>query len=157
MENDEVVYQEPAVIHELDADRIIPRLWQGAYPAYNMKAVKKHFDVLVLCADELLMDGKDALYPTIKILRTGLDDCRPVRDGDLEKASAMAVKVAEAYKAGKRILVTCAAGLNRSGLVTALALKLIEGKSGTECVAMVQKARRHALYNRDFEFYVCSY
>lgn len=150
------MYQEPKIIPTLDADKIIPRLWQGAYPAYNMLDVKKHFDVLVLCADELHMIGKDVYFPTLTILRVGLYDKEPIRDGDLEKAEVMAKNVAEAYRLGKRILITCAVGLNRSGLVTALALRFIENKSGEECARIVKAARFDALYNNAFNAYICS-
>ena len=151
------MYNEPNIIDALDADKIIPRLWQGSYPAYSMGEVQKHFDVLVLCADELHMIGRDADFPTLTILRVSLDDCEPPRKGDLEKAEVMAAKVAGAHKLGKRILVTCAAGLNRSGLVTALALRFIIGKSGEECANIVKHARQDALCNRYFDFYVRSF
>lgn len=151
---------EPNVMPILDADKIIPGLWQGSYPGYGrsgaMDEVEKYFDILVLCADELHMIGRDADFPKLTIMRVGLDDREPPRKGDLEKAEAMAEKVAIAYRSGKRVLVTCAAGLNRSGLVTALALRLINGKSGNECADIVQSARKDALYNRYFNFHVRS-
>jgi len=51
---------------------------------------------------------------------------------------------------GRRVLVTCAAGLNRSGLVTAIAMHILTRHSGITCVQHVQNRRAGALSNRQF-------
>lgn len=56
--------------------------------------------------------------------------------------------------------MTCAAGLNRSGLVSALTLHLLLGWGGKRCAAHVQGKRmtrdgRHALYNQEFVRALC--
>lgn len=62
---------------------------------------------------------------------------------------------AQAYLEGQRVLVTCAAGLNRSGLVSALILHRVFGWSGEACIQKIRKQRKHprglqALRNADF-------
>lgn len=64
--------------------------------------------------------------------------------------------VVEMFEAGRRVLVTCAAGRNRSGLVSALALMKRRGLSGEEAVARVQAMRKDALTNESFAEYVRS-
>lgn len=146
-------------LKSLNANKIIDRLWQGSYP-YSMDAVKENFDVLVLCADELQMTYNDILldehYPSITIIRCGLDDSIPVRAGDFKKANNASKKIAIEYNLGKQILITCAAGLNRSGLITALVLRLISDMSGSDASKLIKNARHGALYNTAFDAYICS-
>ena len=61
------------------------------------------------------------------------------------------VKLAHAdWKSGKRVLVRCQAGINRSGLVTALIL-IREGFSAAEAITMQRNARSNwVLANRSF-------
>lgn len=61
------------------------------------------------------------------------------------------VKIAHAdWKRGKRVLVRCQAGINRSGLVTALIL-IREGYSAAEAITMQRAARSNwVLANRRF-------
>ncbi len=61
------------------------------------------------------------------------------------------VKLAHAdWKRGKRVLVRCQAGINRSGLVTALIL-IREGYSAAEAIKLQRGARSNwVLANRDF-------
>jgi hypothetical protein len=60
----------------------------------------------------------------------------------------------EHWRAGDRVLVRCQAGLNRSGLVLALAL-MIEGYSAQEAMTLLRLRRsEHVLCNRQFERWV---
>jgi hypothetical protein len=55
---------------------------------------------------------------------------------------------------GHRVLVRCQAGLNRSGLITALTLCKL-GYTGSDAIELIRKRRtRWALCNQDFELYV---
>jgi protein-tyrosine phosphatase len=62
--------------------------------------------------------------------------------------------VVDRVKAGRNVLVTCMAGQNRSGIVTAMALCKLTGASGQECVDHVSRTRPFALNNRTFAQYV---
>lgn len=61
------------------------------------------------------------------------------------------VRIAHAdWKRGKRVLVRCQAGLNRSGLITALIL-MREGYSADEAINLIREKRSpHALFNKSF-------
>jgi hypothetical protein len=52
--------------------------------------------------------------------------------------------------AGRRVLVACAGGRNRSGLVLGLALRELLGCSGAEALRLVQLRREDALNNETF-------
>jgi protein-tyrosine phosphatase len=104
-------------------------------------------DVLVLCAEELQR------HPHPIVLRAPLDDARPSND---EKRIALraAFRVNSLRRQGKRVLVTCAQGINRSGLVVALAL-VLDGVSAADAVRIVRRRRQHpagaqALSNQHF-------
>lgn len=61
------------------------------------------------------------------------------------------VKLAHAdWKKGKRVLIRCQAGLNRSGLIMALVL-IREGYTATQAIEMQRTARSNwVLFNEDF-------
>ena len=65
------------------------------------------------------------------------------------QVTTVARKVANAIRAGQVVLVTCAAGLNRSGLISALALCGL-GLSPTKAIARVRLCRPGALFNIQF-------
>jgi len=67
------------------------------------------------------------------------------------------VRVAhEDWKAGKKVLIRCQAGLNRSGLVMALVL-MREGYSAEEAICLIRDKRsKNALFNSTFEKWLLS-
>lgn len=107
----------------------------------------KGFDVLVLAAKEHQPHAE--YYPDLAIIRVPLTDTllQPV---DWLAAQRAASEVARAYLAGARVLVTCQAGLNRSGLVNALALHALTGMSGDDAQRLVRRRRRGALFNPSY-------
>jgi protein-tyrosine phosphatase len=120
----------------LDASNIVRRLWIGGVPPFDRHLPE--FDVLVLCAREL--------QPESLAFRGTVIRC-PIRDADpteLEHKTVLAAgrAVAKALVGGHRVLVTCAAGRNRSGLVTGLALGLVTRMSATEIIALIRARRR---------------
>lgn len=107
------------------------------------------FDILVLCAEELQPSSRHFPYTTV--LRCPLrDDPNGLKKQQARMVIRTAQTVARAVRSGRRCLVTCNAGLNRSGLVTATALHLLTGYSGFECVSIVQERRPGALFNEAF-------
>jgi protein-tyrosine phosphatase len=68
----------------------------------------------------------------------------------LEVAIAAANKVVEAIGRGETVLVTCMAGVNRSSLVSGLALHKLLGLSGKDVCAMIQLQRPGTLTNPHF-------
>lgn len=138
-----------------DFDPVIENLFQGAAPPYGETVAKLGFDTLVLCAKE---NQREDLYPGVEVvLAPGDDDAREHRMmRDLPIWQEAARIVAERVAAGKKVLVTCMAGLNRSGMVTALALHQITGWSGADIVEHVQASREMALCNETFAKYIAS-
>lgn len=136
-----------------DFDKIIDNLYQGAAPPYGDAVAKLGFHTLVLCAKE---NQREDLYPGVEvILAPGDDDCRVHRmERDLPTWKQAAQIVVERVAAGKKVLVTCMAGLNRSGMVSALALHSITGWPGADVVEHVQASRDMALCNDTFANYL---
>jgi hypothetical protein len=140
---------------ELEADEVIPNLWQGSFPRI-LSAAEAGFDLVVLCAQEMLRGdvADDYQMHGIRVIEAPFDDTPWPSGDELKMAHWAAAKVAAAHRDGKKILVTCQAGLNRSGLVNALAVREIRGLPGHEAVLLVRGARDGALCNNTFAMYV---
>lgn len=127
-------------------DWIVPGVAQGSYPALKGTAFQ-HADILVLCAEEHQAKGMKP-PPGKNIIRLGFDDDSyrpiPVEAGKIFHAHAK--QLGAAALGGRKILITCHMGLNRSGLITALtlmhgfrmtandAIKLIRARRDKECL-----------------------
>jgi protein-tyrosine phosphatase len=134
---------------QFDASQIAPRLYQGSAPPPGNELRQRGFDVLVLCAEEI--QPSPVYFPSITVIHAPMDDGMFIPESVAHPA---AMKVSRALHSGKRVLVTCAMGLNRSGLVTALSLWYALGLSGQACVEAVRAGRRGALFNSDFARYL---
>lgn len=137
-----------------DADEIYPGLWQGAFPPGKKFLAKKGFDVLVLAAAE---HQDVSFYEDIEIiLAPGDDDERPHRAAKFYSMwEQVATTVASYVLNGKKVFVSCIAGHNRSGFITALALRKLTKKSGKECIEQIRKYRGpNALDNMAFVDYL---
>ena len=127
----------------LDAHEIVPNLWQGSFPIPGTTLQRAGFKVLVLCASELQFE--EDTFPGLNIIRAPNEDSKHLSRLRLRIALAAAKDSAKAIRAGQRVLVTCAAGLNRSGLVSALTLHALYGWSGPKCIQQVQQKRVSSL------------
>jgi hypothetical protein len=139
----------------VEADEIAPNLWQGSYPATGRAVAASGFSMLVLCAVEL-QEPAD-LWPGVEVVYAPNYDDKdhPLTHELLNVAKTAAHKVTGAVRQGRQVLVTCRAGLNRSGLVVGLALHQLYGWDGHTCIDRVKARRRHPkcfepLANRDF-------
>lgn len=73
-------------------------------------------------------------------------------------ADQAAKEVARAILRGKNALVTCWAGLNRSGLISGLAIKKLSNLSGPEITSLIRERRSQAaLFNPLFAKIVETY
>lgn len=129
-------------------DRVATRLWQGSTP----DPVKSHheFDAIVLCAEEF----QPPRFPRFKgsVIRAPFDDSPWPSSTERKIAIRAAREVAKRLRKGQRVLVTCYMGWNRSGLVTALALKMATRMSADEIIRRIRAARGDsALSNKAFE------
>ncbi len=128
---------------EFDAHEIVPGLWQGALPPEGDEVESRGFSVLVLCARELQPPAEN--YPGVKVIHAPNDDHPDYGPLDREKlrtAIRAAKEAVEALRGGGKALVTCAAGANRSGLVSGLTLHLLYGWSGKKAIDMIRRKRK---------------
>lgn len=133
-------------------DWINPKLAIGSAPIGSSvrRSLHHHFDMLVLCAREYQPRGES--FPDLEVVHAGFsDDGSPATAEEFALATHAAQRVAAALRSDQSVLVTCMMGLNRSGLVCALALRLVTGCSGREAMAIVRAARTGALFNPWFE------
>jgi protein-tyrosine phosphatase len=129
----------------LDASNIARRLWVGGKPPLDRAL--PDFDVLVLCAQEI---QPELVSFQGTVIRCPLPDAA-LTPAELARAVTASRTVAERLVAQDRVLVTCAMGINRSALVTSLALGLCTRMSATTIISLI-RARRHpeCLSNQHF-------
>lgn len=144
-----------------DAHWIAPRIWQGSFPAPGTDLRAQGIDVVILCARELnerldrIGRPVPSLYPGVRVLRAYLDDSgAPATLAEFREAHRVADEAAALWLRGARILVTCAMGLNRSGLVTAILLRELFGVDGVYAIDHIRRRRPNAMGNRYFQDYL---
>lgn len=120
----------------IDASNITPRLWMGGVPPFDQDLPK--VDALVLAAREHQPAG---------LQFHGFVYRCPLVDDHLEKAellSAMmcAQTTAQLLLAGKTVLVTCAQGRNRAGLIAGFALGYVTRLTADEIIDLIRKRRK---------------
>jgi protein-tyrosine phosphatase len=96
-------------------------------------------DVIVFTAEEYQPDA--TAFPGVRVRHCPFDDTRVPSDRDIGTAWSCAEAVARDMRRGRRVLVTCRMGRNRSALVAALALHLVTGESGAEVFRLVRSRR----------------
>ncbi len=133
--------------HPLDASRVAERLYQGGAPRQGHGLALGGFHVLVLCAEEIQPPAHR--FPGLTVVHAGIDDDR-LSDAEGRTVTEAALHVARFWRDGARVLVTCAQGRNRSGLVMALALHELAGMSGVHAILRVRQVRDNALTNDAF-------
>jgi len=152
---------------KLDISRITDKHYQGGHPVAGSALYDAGFRVLVLCAlpDEYELQyklswhglsydrpsgaagdrvGIEGMFPGLKIIRAPNDDDydRPMSLPEIQIACGAAKIVSRMTIRGRRTLVACAKGRNRSGLVSALALCERYGCGGLAAVAEVRARRQ---------------
>jgi protein-tyrosine phosphatase len=125
----------------MDADRIAPKLYLGGAPRSCGP-----FDAVVLTAMEL-----QNLPLKCQVIRAPLDDAVPSRE-EIKTAMRAAREVYALRRAGKRVLVTCAQGVNRSALVVALVLMMhgLPAERAIRRIRALRKAPIQPLSNQAF-------
>jgi len=112
------------------------RLAQGSAPP---SGVSVPFDGIVLAALEYQPE-----LPAYAVLRVPLDDPFPPKPPPDARTVALiragAQQVASEVRAGRRVLVTCAQGRNRSGVLAGLALVEL-GMPGQQAAALIRRLR----------------
>lgn len=129
---------------------VFPNLYVGRTPT-KAAELPKGTKVLVCCAREL-QPPKDR-FPDVRVVRCPLDDEEGLLDAierTTVKRAVYEVKYAMHYH--KRVLVCCAAGVNRSALIAALAIRQYTGFGANVVLTMLRQKRYwRCLSNRSFE------
>lgn len=132
----------------LDASRIVRGLYQGSVPAPGHLVRGSGFSILVLAAKEY--QPLAGWYPGVRVVHAPLDDAVP-SSGEKRTIRKAGLYVASRVAVGKRVLVTCQQGRNRSGIITAVAMRCLFPKaSPEEIVDHIRRARPDALTNEAF-------
>lgn len=133
----------------LDVTRIGPKLYQGSLPKPGHDVRRCGFDVLVLSAEEWQPSAET--YPGVEVMHVPLTDMgEPLSRRAWLRALRAGQQIAQRLLEGKRVLTTCHAGLNRSGLLNVLAMYYLTGSPGSMLVRHVQSLRPGALGNPYF-------
>lgn len=141
-------------------------LWMGAYPPYR-EGSRLHdygFRVLVLCAKEFQPPLKRPTieFPGMRVYSIPLDDdpessAREFQETVLRARDGAACVFRRVVRTREPTLVTCMAGRNRSGLVTALLIRMLTKNrvEGREAVHLIRLARgASALSNQQFSSFL---
>ena len=131
-----------------EASEVAPGLYVGSKPAHG----RHPYDVIVLAAEEYQPHA--TRFPGAHVIHVPLDDApwRQMRPDEIADAVRIGEVVARHLRAGRRVLVTCAMGLNRSSLVAAIAMHDVHGMGADEIIARIRRARGEwALSNPNFE------
>jgi hypothetical protein len=85
----------------------------------------------------------------VEELRYGFMDSHP-RDTDMTRVVEAARWAHQRWKGGRRVLIRCQAGLNRSGLLMALVL-MLDGHDASDAIRLIRQRRGElALFNTHF-------
>jgi protein-tyrosine phosphatase len=117
-------------------DEIVPGIWQSGSPEPG-----EHWDAVID------LHGSAPPLSDVDFYVHWLIEDGPAPD--FSTLVALADLVENMRAAGKRILVHCAAGINRSGLLSAAAL-IRGGHDADEAIDLVRRARHGALNNPEF-------
>ncbi|WP_431977616.1 protein-tyrosine phosphatase family protein [Micromonospora haikouensis] len=133
---------------------IIPGLWMGGHDFGDFydpipAIVDDEFDRVVSLFHRPGHGPHPAVAHTIARIRDG-----KLHDYDLDMIRDLAGSLAADVRDGRKVLIRCQAGLNRSGLLTAFVLIRL-GHSPTDAIRLIRARRSpHALFNEHFVLYI---
>ncbi len=155
---------EPPVIRELnptiDATCITSGLWMGSKPSPEINYRDLGFHYLVFCASEY--HPRPSHFEDVKVSRLDLEDGpATVVPSEIRRIRHTTKRIIAGIRSGEKALITCLDGMNRSGLVTAMILNILQGISGRQAVHHIQSRRfldgKTPFWNNpSFENYLCT-
>ena len=141
------------MIHDggFNFSKVAPGLYQGSQPPIGPTLAGLGMQVLVLC-EEGFQPSAGAFPGLREVIHVPLNDdliygLRPYERFIVRDA---AHRIASHLQKGRTVMSVCHAGLNRSGIVNALALHRRTGMSGLAARDLIRKARPEALFNPRF-------
>lgn len=133
----------------MGADKILDNLYMGSAPPTDSVDLSNDFDCLVLSAIEF--QPPNHYYKGLDIHRALInDDGSPMTFQEMQYAIRASSYVIKRLNEGKRVLVTCWQGRNRSGIITALTLVFGYGKNPQEAISMIRSARGPKAMGNDY-------
>lgn len=126
----------------LDANEVFPLLHQGSVPPEGDTLQRRRFAMLVLSAAE--HQPPASRFPGVHVIHCPLND-HPggLRPEEVKAWRTASEKVLRAICDGKKVLVTCYAGLNRSGVINARVI-MRKGFEVEQAVSFVRMGRGEA-------------
>lgn len=117
-------------------------IWVGSVPPRGRALSRAGFSHLVLCADDYQFPAD--LFPNVHVIHCPYEDIDGVTPSKATLALifAAARAASEAARGGGKVLITCAAGINRSALCAALAMRMMGVRPHLAVTAI--RARRYA-------------
>jgi protein-tyrosine phosphatase len=125
----------------LAAVRVAQGIYQGPCPRSAEEVRRNGFHVLTFCALEIQPMIHDP--QGLRVLYAPMNDnpMNPMSEEEWTSAQRAGREIALLTSTGGRALTTCAMGLNRSGIVNALALHYRFGVTGVEAIDQVRRTR----------------
>ena len=122
-------------------------LWISGCPIDGGWLQRERIDLVIDVADPQLRLEAQALGSIVYCKQALIDGTDLPPPAVLDR---LVDDVVAAVQAGRRVLVACAGGRNRSGLVVGLAVRELLGCSGEQALNWVQSRRENALNNATF-------
>ena len=125
----------------IDMNWVVPNLAQGSFPE-SFPAMWNAVDVIFLMAHDC--QARSQKEPPGKIIvRVPMKDdiYRPVEGDVAQRFLSASEKAARYVRSGKRVAVTCAAGWNRSGVVSALTVMRLMRMPAHNAVSLLRQRR----------------
>lgn len=130
-----------------DADEIAPGLFVGSAPITGDAVARQGFHTLVLMASEYQPHAVD--FPGVEVIQWPLEDDGEPSTEDRKVARTIGKMVADRIRQGRRVLVTCIMGINRSAWVAGHALVEL-GVRPKDAVQLLRDRRHGTLRNLSF-------
>jgi len=136
---------------------ILPGLWQGGTHDFDTLEFPKEYPIWKSKAE---FDSVATLYAIAHPVGWGVAERRygfpdsALSEKDIPEIHDIADWAHREWKSGKKVLIRCQAGWNRSGLITALVL-IRQGYKPEDAITLIRTRRSpHALCNEDFVRYL---
>lgn len=130
----------------IDAHEVAAGLWVGAFPEpHDLPEIRRRMraDAIVFAARELQPEERD--YPGVQVVKAPLVDTIVMTEAEERTAVMASTFVAASLLKGRRVLVTCAQGVNRSALIAGLAMRGAYGMAPAKVIETIRARRQPAI------------
>ena len=138
---------------------ILPGLWQGGTHDFDTLEFPKEYPIW---KSEKQFDSVATLYAIAHPVGWGISERRygfpdsALLEKDIPEIHSLVDWIYDEWKSGKKVLVRCQAGYNRSGICVALTL-MKDGYTAQEAIDLIRARRSpYALCNQNFVEYLRS-